>query len=89
MIYGLESVRGKVTQLAAYQTYRSDPNGISADIRRYESVTKKDVLRVYNEYIKGKPSVIMSIVPEGQKDKIANNDTWKRYEKNYPGGQKG
>lgn len=88
MIYGLESVRGKVTQLAAYQTYRSDPNGISADIRRYESVTKKDVLRVYNEYIKGKPSVIMSIVPEGQKDKIANNDTWKRYERIIPEDKK-
>ena len=84
MIYGLESVSGKVSQLAAYQTYRSDPNGITGDIKRYESVTKKDVIRVYNKYIKNKPSVIMSIVPEGQKDKVASSDTWKRYTRNIP-----
>ena len=84
MIYGLESVSGKVSQLAAYQTYRSDPNGITGDIKRYENVTKKDVLRVYNKYIKNKPSVIMSIVPEGQKVKIASSDTWKRYERSIP-----
>ena len=84
IVYGLESVSGKVTQLAAYETYRSDPNGITEDIQRYENVTKKDVIRVYNEYIKNKPSVIMSIVPEGQKDKAAGSDTWKRYTRNIP-----
>ena len=44
MIYGLESVRGKVSQLAAYQTFRDTPNGIGDDIKRYESVSKADVM---------------------------------------------
>jgi len=66
LIYGLESVSGKMSQLAAYETYRDNPNGIGDDIARYESVTKADVMRVYNQYIKDKPAVIMSIVPKGQ-----------------------
>ena len=84
MIYGLESVRGKISQLAAYQTFRDNPNGIANDIARYENVTKADVMRVYNQYIKGKSAVVMSIVPEGQKQAIAKADTWERYERTLP-----
>jgi zinc protease len=84
LIYGLESVAGKVSQLAAYETYRDDPNGIGDDIARYEGVTKEDVLRVYDEYIKDQPAVIMSIVPNGQPQMIAQEDTWERYERTIP-----
>ncbi|WP_158965527.1 pitrilysin family protein [Paraglaciecola sp. L3A3] len=84
MIYGLESVSGKVSQLAAYQTFRNNPNGIGDDVARYENVTKDDVMRVYKKYIKNKPAVIMSIVPKGQKDKIIKPDTWQRYTRNIP-----
>jgi len=86
-IYGLESVRGKVSNLAAYQTFRGTPNGIASDIKRYEAVTKADVMRVYNKYIKGKPAVIMSIVPEGGLGNIAKPDTWNRYERTIPAPQ--
>ncbi len=84
LIYGLESVSGKVSQLAAYETYRDNPNGIGDDIARYESVTKEDVLRVYDQYIKGNNAVIMSIVPKGKGDMIAREDTWQRYERTLP-----
>lgn len=84
LIYGLESVRGKVSQLAAYETYRDNPNGIGDDIARYEGVTKADVLRVYNQYIKGNNAVIMSIVPKGKPEMIARADTWERYERTLP-----
>lgn len=87
MIYGLESVRGKVSQLAAYETYRNTPNGISSDLARYEKVTKADVVRVYNKYIKNKPAVIMSIVPKGQPQMIAKADTWNRYERTIPASE--
>jgi zinc protease len=81
MVYGLESVSGKVSQLAAYETYRSNPDGISDDIARYENVSKDDVMRVYEAYIKDKHAVIMSIVPKGQASSIAHADTWQRYER--------
>lgn len=84
IIYGLESVSGKVGQLAAYETYRDNPNSIGADIARYEGVSKDDVMRVYKKYIKGQSAVIMSIVPKGQKDAIIKPDTWQRYQRNIP-----
>ncbi|MBX2849476.1 MAG: insulinase family protein, partial [Acidiferrobacterales bacterium] len=84
MIYSLESVSGKVTQLAYYETFRDTPNAITADINRYENVTKDDVMRVYKKYIKEKPAVIMSIVPKGQAEQIIQADTWQRYERKIP-----
>ncbi|MFT2092341.1 M16 family metallopeptidase [Paraglaciecola sp. 2405UD69-4] len=84
MVYGLESVSGKVSQLAAYQTYRNNPNGIGDDVARYENVTKDDVMRVYKKYIKNQHAVIMSIVPKGQLDGIIKPDTWQRYQRNIP-----
>jgi len=82
MIYNLESVQGKVAQLAAYETFQNTPNAITADIQRYENVTKDDVMRVYQKYIKNKPAVVMSIVPKDQPDSIIKADTWQRYERN-------
>ena len=84
MIYSLESVAGKVTRLASHQTYTGNPNFTGDDIARYENVTKQDVMRVYRQYIKGKPSVVMSIVPPGQLSMIAKEDTWSRYERELP-----
>ena len=84
MIYRLESVAGKVSQLATNQTYERNPNYITEDIARYENVTEEDVMRVYKQYIVGKPAVIMSTVPHGQLDQIAGEDTWSRYERTLP-----
>lgn len=66
----LQSVSGKVSQLAAYQTYTGNPNMIGKELARYTSVKKEDVLRVYNKYLKGKPAVILSIVIKGKEDDI-------------------
>ena len=63
-INGLASVSGKVFQLANYETFLNNPNGIKMDLERYQNITKEDVIRVYNKYIKGKPAVILSVVPE-------------------------
>ena len=84
MIYGLESVAGKVSQLAHYQTLTDRADYIAADVARYENVTKEDVMRVYQQYIAGKPAVVMSIVPRGQPNLRAAEDTWQRYERALP-----
>ena len=83
-IFGLESVAGKVSQLAAYETYRGDPGLTGKDISRYENVSEDDVMRVYRKYIKDKPAVIMSVVPNGQLALIAAEDTWIRPERSLP-----
>jgi zinc protease len=84
MIYNLESVAGKVTQLAMYETYTGKPNFTAEDVARYENVTEDDVMRVYRQYVKDKPAVVMSIVPPGMSSQIARQDTWTRYERKLP-----
>ena len=84
MIYGLESVSGKVSRLALYETFADNPNFANDDIARYENVTKQDVMRVYHQYIKDKPAVVMSIVPPGQAAMAAREDNWSRYERQLP-----
>jgi len=75
-IFGLQSVAGKVSQLAANQTFKGNPNYIEKDIARYANVTKADVMRVFKKYIKGQHGVIMSIVPKGKLDLIAAEDNF-------------
>ena len=89
MVYGLESVSGKMSQLAQYQYMRGNPDYIKNDIARYEGVTKEDVMRVYKKYIKDKHAVIMSIVPKGQPEAIIKPDTWSMYERNIPASTEG
>ena len=61
----LQSVSGKVSQLAAFQTFTGSPNMIGKLLDQYLAVTKEDVMRVYAEYIKGKPSVTISVLTKG------------------------
>nr|WP_286270613.1 pitrilysin family protein [Thalassotalea hakodatensis] len=75
-IFGLQSVAGKVSQLAANETFTGNPNHIEQDISRYANVTKEDVMRVFHTYIKDQHAVIMSVVPKGKKDLIAANDNF-------------
>ncbi len=84
MIFRLESVAGKVSQLAYYETITDNANYAADDVARYENVTKEDVKRVYEQYIKGKPAVIMSIVPNGQPDLVTREDTFPRPVRNLP-----
>ncbi|MEJ8755414.1 pitrilysin family protein [Pontibacter sp. H259] len=76
VVNSLASVSGKVSQLAAYETFRNNPNYIQEELRRIQSVTKADVMRVYNQYIKGKSAVILSVVPKGKKDLVAKADNY-------------
>ena len=75
-VFGLQSVAGKVSQLAANETFKGNPNYIEQDIARYANVTKADVMRVYKKYIKNKHGVIMSIVPKGQLALVAAPDNF-------------
>ncbi len=62
LINGLQSVDGKVSQLAHFETFTGNPNKIGELLRQYTSLTVQDVMRVYETYIKNKPAVILSVV---------------------------
>jgi zinc protease len=83
-IFGLESVRGKVSDLAYFATFADTPNYIGKDIERYEQVTAEDVMRVYDKYIKDKPAVIVSVVPNGEPDAVAAPDNWTKPQRAIP-----
>lgn len=70
---GISSVLGKSFQLSQYNVFAGDPGFIEQDIANIKKVTKEDVMRVYEKYIKDKPFVLTSFVPKGSMDLIAEN----------------
>ncbi len=76
MINTLGSVSGKAAQLAAFETFTGNPDMISTLLTVYREVTKEDVMRVYNQYLKDKPSVVLSVLPKGQEAVIAAPDNF-------------
>ena len=72
---GISSVNGKAFQLASYNVFAGSPDFIEKDIENIKAVTKEDVMRVYDKYIKGKPYVQTSFVPKGQMDLIVEGST--------------
>ncbi|OWP63440.1 peptidase M16 [Hymenobacter amundsenii] len=64
MVNRLASVSGKVSQLAANQTYFGTPNRLPLELKALRAVTVADVNRVYNQYLKGKHAVVLSVVPK-------------------------
>lgn len=72
---GINSVNGKAFQLASYNVFAGEPDFIEKDIENIKAVTKEDVMRVYDTYIKGKPFIQTSFVPKDQLDLIVENST--------------
>ncbi len=75
-INGLQSVSGKVSQLAAFQTFTGDANMIGKLLKQYQAVTKDDVWKAYNKYIKGKNSVTVSVLTKDGKSTAAQPDNY-------------
>jgi zinc protease len=72
----LASVAGKASQLAAFETFTGNPNMIGKLLDMYNKVTKEDVMRVYNKYIKNKYAVVLSVLPKAKEDLIAAADNF-------------
>jgi zinc protease len=64
------SVFNKAYQLADYNTFAGDPGFIKEDLQNSLDVTREDIMRVYNKYIKGHSFLATSFVPVGQTDLI-------------------
>ncbi|MEP6749581.1 MAG: pitrilysin family protein [Bacteroidota bacterium] len=84
-VNSLQSVAGKVSQLAIFQTLTGNPNKIGELLKMYTAVTKEDVMRVYNQYIKNKHAVIVSVLPKAQEKMIAAADNYKIDSSHYTG----
>jgi len=63
---GISSILSKSFQLAQFNEFRGSPDELSKEVDRILAVTKEDVMRVYEKYVKDKPYVLTSFVPKGQ-----------------------
>ena len=64
VINALASVQGKVSLLAANQTFYGNPNYLTVELKELKALTKADVQRVYDKYVRGKHAVILSVLPK-------------------------
>lgn len=67
---GIASLIDKTFNLAMSNTFNNDPGYIETDLAKLKAVSKEDVHRVYEKYIKDEHYVVTSFVPKGEKDKI-------------------
>lgn len=83
VVKSLSSVSGKASQLAHCQTLGGDANLLTKEHKAVLAVTKEDVLRVYQQYLKGKYGVILSVYPKGKKELIAAPDNYTASHEKY------
>ncbi|MBD1576076.1 insulinase family protein [Vibrio sp. S11_S32] len=70
-VYALQSVSGKVSQLAANQTYYDQPDRLQLELEQLRQVTPDSVMKVFNQFVADKPKVALSVVPKGKTDLAA------------------
>ncbi len=58
----LESIASKSYLLAGWHIYLGKTYNFTDEVNRYEKVTKEDVIRVFNKYIKNKNATIVNVV---------------------------
>ncbi len=75
-IYALNTVSGKVSQLASYFTFTGNANYITESLKKSTSVTKADVIRVFNQYVYKKPMLILSVLTKGSEKVAAAKDNY-------------
>jgi zinc protease len=76
MINSLQSVQGKASLLNQYWYLTGNPNYLPKVMASYKKVTKEDVMRVYNKYIKNKYAVVLSVYPKGKPQMKAREDNF-------------
>ena len=70
---GIENILDKAQRLGRDNEFKGDPGYISKEAEMLQSVTKEDVKRVFNQYIKNKPFIVTSFVPKGKKELALDN----------------
>ncbi|WCE29245.1 M16 family metallopeptidase [Vibrio sp. SCSIO 43137] len=83
-VYALESVRGKVTQLASNQTYYNQPDRIQYKLEKIKAVTPDAVLQVYQQFIEDKNKVVLSVIPKGKTDLAVREATFETPARTLP-----
>ncbi|MBT2556693.1 insulinase family protein [Hymenobacter sp. ISL-91] len=76
LVGSLASVSGKVSRLAANQTFTGNANYLGVEQQRLQALTAADVQRVFAKYVQGKPAVVLSVVPKTKPELVARADNY-------------
>lgn len=87
-IFALQSVRGKVSQLASNQTFYGQPDRIEQQLDQLRSVSPASVTQVFQQYIQHQPKVTLSVVPRGKTDWAVRSATFTTPQRQLPDYQK-
>lgn len=63
---GIASVLDRALKLGIAQEFAGDPVFMHEERKRVDALTSADLMRVYEQYIKGKAAIITSFVPKAQ-----------------------
>jgi len=69
----ISSVLIKAFQLARFEEYAGSAGYITTYLGNLKAVQSKDIWRVYEKYVKGKPSVLTCFVPKGKVELAAKD----------------
>lgn len=65
-VFALQSVSGKVSQLASNQTFYGHPDRLKEELDAIEAVTPQSLLDAYHTFISEKHKAVLSVVPYEQ-----------------------
>ena len=83
-IFALESVQGKVTQLASNQTFFGQPDLLEKQLQQIRAVTPQSVEKAYRYFIEGKNKITLSVVPRGKTELAVKPATFVTPERSLP-----
>ena len=58
------SLSSKVSSISSWEWLSKGKYNITSEMKRYNNVTREDVMRVYKQYIKNRKAVIMNVSPK-------------------------
>lgn len=70
-VFAMQSVKGKVAQLAYNDMFFNEPNQTAAWLKQLYAVQPKQLSSTFTRFIAGKPHVALSVVPHGRTDLAA------------------
>ncbi|MHA2938468.1 M16 family metallopeptidase [Vibrio sp. RC27] len=67
-IFALESVKGKVSQLAYNDVFFDQPDRLQTNLSLLENVSMSDIDSVLSQFLVDKSHAVLSVVPKGKRD---------------------
>ena len=62
----MSGILGKAMMMARDNEFGGKPDATFDDLKKYQAVTREDIIRVYEKYFKGRPYFALSMVPAGK-----------------------